>query len=168
MAGGELALRNIDLAAHQWVINKEKCFEEEFLPRTATKLSERLFNAFGPFMKNKGNSEGKLQLRLKSIFCAALNIKTCGMIGKNMFEFTWPAQNSIFERNSMVEESSEGSTYNPTSSKQEAKKVMLALVPGLRVYSYDRKLVDYCGFKKGDEEGLGQSSLVAQAVVVAL
>lgn len=66
----------------------------------------------------------------------------------------------------MVEESLEGTTGNQPPCNQEAKRVMLALVPGLRVYSYDRKLVDYCGFTKGDE-GLEQPSLVAQALVVA-
>ena len=88
------------------------------------------------------------------------------MIGKNVFECIWPAHNSIFERNFMAEESLEGTTCNQTPSNQGAKKVMLALVPGLRVYSYDRKLVDYCGFTKGGE-GLEQPSLVAQALVVA-
>jgi hypothetical protein len=66
----------------------------------------------------------------------------------------------------MAEESLEGTTCNQTPSNQGAKIVILALVPGLRVYSYDRKLVDYCGFTKGDE-GLEQPSLVAQALVVA-
>ena len=118
-------------------------------------------------MKNKGKSGAKLQIRLKSIFCAALNIKAFAMIDKNVFEFIWPAHNSVLERNFMVEESLEGITCDQTPSKQEVKKVMLALVPGLRVYSYDKKLVDYCGFTRGDEEGLEQPSLVAQAVVVA-
>jgi hypothetical protein len=118
-------------------------------------------------MKNKKKSEAKLQIRLKSIFWAALNIKSFAMIGKNVFEVIWPAHNSIIERTCMVEESSEGNTRNQTPPKQEAKKVMLALVPGLRIYKYDRKLVDYSGFTKGDEEGLEQPSLVAQAVVVA-
>jgi hypothetical protein len=88
------------------------------------------------------------------------------MIGKDVFECIWPAHNSIFERNFMAEESLEGTTCNQAPSNQGAKKVMLALVPGLRVYSYDRKLVDYCGFTKGGE-GLEQPSLVAQALVVA-
>jgi len=66
----------------------------------------------------------------------------------------------------MAEESSEGTKCDQTPSDQGTKTVMLALVPGLRVYSYDRKLVDYCGFTKGDE-GLEQPSLVAQALVVA-
>jgi hypothetical protein len=142
-------------------------FQEEFIPRTATKLCERLLSALGPFMKNKKKSEAKLHIRLKSIFCAALNIKALGMIGKHVFEFIWPAHNSIFELNCMVEESSEGTTCNQAPLKQEAKKVTLALVPGLRIYKYDRKLVDYSGFITGDEEGLEQPSLVAQAVVVA-
>ena len=161
-------LRNVDLAAHQWVVDEEQHFQEEFLPRTAAKLSERLLNTLGPFIKNKGESRAKLQIRLKSIFSGALNIKTLVMIGKNVFEFIWPAHNSIFERNLMVEESPEGTIGNQTPSNQQAKKVMLALVPGLRVYSYNRKLVDYGGFTTGDEEGLEQPSLVAQAVVVAL
>ena len=119
-------------------------------------------------MKNSAKPEAKLQIRLKSIFCAALNIKTFGMIGKNVFEFIWPAHNSTFERNFMVKDSSEGATSNQSSSKQEATKVTLALVPGLLIYSYDRKLVDYCGFTRDDEEGLEEPSLVAQAVVAAL
>ncbi|KAN0096635.1 hypothetical protein V8E51_015440 [Hyaloscypha variabilis] len=163
---GELALRNVDLAAHQWVIDEDKHFQEQFLPRTATKLSGRLLDALGPFIKHKGKAEAKLQRRLESIFCAALNIKTFAMIGKNVFEYIWPVHNSIFERNLMAEESSEGTKCNQTPSDQGTKTVMLALVPGLRVYSYDRKLVDYCGFTKGDE-GLEQPSLVAQALVVA-
>ncbi|KAH6698422.1 hypothetical protein BKA61DRAFT_583255 [Leptodontidium sp. MPI-SDFR-AT-0119] len=165
---GETALRNVDLAAHQWVINEELHFQEEFIPRTATKLTERLLGALGPFLKNKNKSDAKLHIRLKSIFCAALNIKSFRMIGKHVFEFIWPAQNSICDKDCMMEEeSSEGTTYDQTSLKTEAKKVVLALVPGLRVFKYDRKLVDYSGFMKGDEEGLEQCCIVAQAVVVA-
>lgn len=162
-----MALRNIDLAAHQWVINEDKHFHEQFLPRTANKLSERLLNALGPFIKHKGKPEAKIQIRLESIFYAALKIKTFAMVGKDVFECIWPAHDTIFERSFMAEESSDGTTCNQTPSKQEVKKVMLALVPGIRVYGYDRKLVDYCGFTKGDEQGLQQPSLVAQAVVVA-
>ncbi|KAE9377464.1 hypothetical protein N431DRAFT_553915 [Stipitochalara longipes BDJ] len=164
---GELALRNVDLAAHQWVIDEDKHFQEQFLPRTAAKLADRLLNALGPFIKHKGKSEAKLKIRLESIFCAALNIKTFAMIGKNVFECIWPAHDSVFEKTFMEEDSSEGTTGIQDSSKQRGKMVMLALVPGLRVYRYDRKLVDYCGFTRGGEEGLEQPSLVAQAVVMA-
>lgn len=118
-------------------------------------------------MKN-AKSSAKLQVRLKSIFHAALNIKTFGMIDKNVFKYIWPAHNSVFQADLMVEESLEGTTCDQNPSMKETKKVALALIPGLLIYSYDRKLVDYCGFTKGNEEGLELPSLVAQAVVVAL
>lgn len=53
--------------------------------------------------------------------------------------------------------------YN--DSKKVAKKVSLTLVPGLRAYSYDRQVVDYCNFASGDEKGLGPSDLIAHALV---
>lgn len=82
-----------------------------------------------------------------------------------MFDFIWPARDSAFESYFMVEESSESNVKRKDYFKQRVKKTILVLVPGLRVYNYDRSLVDYSGFTKGDEEELGNSSLVAQAVV---
>ena len=49
--------------------------------------------------------------------------------------------------------------------KHQPKKVKLCLVPGLCVYSYDRKMNDYYGFTKGDEGNLGKPDIVFRAVV---
>ena len=105
---------------------------------------------------------------LESVFHIALRVKTLGMMGNHILEFIWPDRDSVFD-NSLMEEQRSGSTNGckyPT--EQKVGKVKLVLVPGLRVYSYDRKLVDYCGFTNGDEEGLEKVNAIAKAVVLAV
>jgi hypothetical protein len=147
----------------------EDHFQKKFLPDTAKKFSKRLLHVLDPFLKIEGKLEAKVQFGelLDSIFLKALMIKVYGMIGKDIFEVIWPAHNSVFESCSMVEESSESPRYNSNSGSQEAKKVLLVLVPGLHVYSHDRNLVDYDGFTRDDKEVLGNPDVVAHSVVVA-
>ena len=90
------------------------------------------------------------------------------MVGKNVLEMIWPVQDAMFEGICMVQQ--EGTTNGTASHLKlpvpEANRILLAVVPGLRVYNHERKLVDYSGFTRGDEQDRGQASLVAQAVVV--
>jgi hypothetical protein len=102
----------------------------------------------------------------RDIFLEALKIKTFGMVGKHIFEAIWPRHNSPFADSHMVEVSLGNSTRHRPRSEPSGN-VMLVLVPGLRVYRYDRTMVDYYGFVRGDEQKLKDPKLMAAATVLS-
>jgi hypothetical protein len=148
------------------VVNSDY-FQKVFLDRTATNLAERLLNALELFTRVKRRDQSKLRIKgcLTSIFRCALDIKTQVIIGKDIFETIWPAKNSGFESFSMIVVPSQNGPCGRAVSQLRPIRVKLPLVPGLRVYRYDRKSVDCCGFTKGDEGNLGESDLVVPAAV---
>lgn len=156
----------MDSVAHQFVVDNHH-FKEVFLPRTAKRLAKRLLNALAPLVKGKYSvGEKDFEEELEAIFRSALEIKTLGMTANHVLEFIWPSRSTVFENDSMAEEASGSYTDGRGNSEKKAKKVLLTLVPGLRVYSYERQLVDYCNFTSGDEKGLGKGDLVAHTLVM--
>lgn len=156
----------MDFAAHQYLI-EQGSFQNMWLPRRASALADRLLKALGPFIRNKGANKQRSRLKdlLESTFVCALNIKTQTLISKDMFETTWPVPQSKFQDSSMDPE--------PLSSVEDngacpinAQRVGLTLLPGIRVFSYDRKLVDYCSFAQGGECNLEKPKRISRAVIV--
>ncbi|KAH8685483.1 hypothetical protein BGZ60DRAFT_92964 [Tricladium varicosporioides] len=159
-------LRTVDSVAHQFVVDSHH-FKEVFLPRTAKRLAKRLLNVLAPLVK--GNyliGEQDFEEDLEAIFRSALEIKTLGMTVNHVLEFIWPAQSTVFESDSMTEEVLGSYTSDRGNSDKKVKKVLLTLVPGLRVYSYERQFVDYCNFTSGKEKVLGKGELVAHTLVI--
>jgi hypothetical protein len=152
--------------AHQFVVDSRH-FKKTFLSRTAKRLADRLSKVLSPLIKGKCSvGENTFEEELEAIFQSALEIKTFGMTANHVFEFIWPFHNAGFESDSMVEEILGTCIDERNFPEKKAKKVMLTLVPGLRVYSCQRKFVDYCNFTSGDEKGLGKADLVAHALVM--
>ncbi|KAL5354077.1 hypothetical protein ACLOAV_000162 [Pseudogymnoascus australis] len=159
-------LQAVDSVAHQFVVNSRH-FKEVFLPRTAKKLARRLFCVLDPLVKGKYSvGEEDFEEELDSIFRSALEIKTHGMTTNHILELIWPSRSTVFERDSMAEEPLGYYSDGSNNTVRGAKKVLLTLVPGLRAYSYDRQVVDYCNFTSGDEKGLGDGDLIAHALVI--
>ncbi|KFY32333.1 hypothetical protein V493_00300 [Pseudogymnoascus sp. VKM F-4281 (FW-2241)] len=158
-------LQTVDSVAHQFVVDNHH-FKEVFLPRTAKKLARRLLHVFDPLVKGKYSvGEEDLEQELDSIFRSALEIKTLGMTANHILELIWPSRSTIFDRNSMTEEPLGRNRDSCNDPEKVAKKVLLTLVPGLRAYSYDRQVVDYCNFTSGEEKGLDHGDLIAHALV---
>ena len=81
-----------------------------------------------------------------------------------MFEVVFPPQAYKYDREVMeveeLERDSGGSLLEQTSL------VRLCLVPGLRKYAFDRKLVDYNSFRKPGSGPEGPSDLIAKPIVI--
>lgn len=83
-----------------------------------------------------------------------------------MYECIWPVSKSVFEADSMVVERPESAQVPIKVIDQPIPLVELALVPGLRIWKYEKKMVDYYGFVRGEEDGLKTSEMIAKAVVL--
>jgi len=149
------------MAAHQRVIEDDH-FQNMTLPRMATKLSERLIGALNPILRDGTKLRLAAMRILQDAFLEALRIKSLGMIGNHMFEIIWPEHNSSFPSLDM-----NGRDSLPCSSTLESQgKVALVLLPGIRVYRCEKRMVDYCGFAKGGEQGLEEPTTMAAPVVL--
>ena len=157
-----MALRNLDFAAHQSVVNDDH-FQNIFLGRTATKLADRLLDELGLFTKAKGRNEVKK--RFESVFRYALDVKTQVIVGKYTFGTIWPSSGSAYEESLMKTQSAESVVGHGEMSNCGPLKVKLPLVPGLRFYSREKMSVDYCSFAESDESVLGKSKAFCKAVV---
>jgi hypothetical protein len=157
----------VDSTAHQFVVDSHH-FQEIFIPRTAERLAKRLMDVLDSLVRGK-YSVGREDFEedVKAIFRSALEIKTLGMTTNYILEFIWPYRSAAFESDSMVEEALGRYTKDIDGSETKVQKVLLTLVPGLRVYRYGRQFVDYCNFTSDGEKELGKSDLVAHALVLA-
>jgi hypothetical protein len=101
---------------------------------------------------------------LEKMFVSALRIKARALVSKDMFEVVFPPQAHKYNRELMevenLERDSGGSLLARTSL------VRLCLVPGLRKYAFDRKLVDYNSFRKPGSDPEGPSDPIANPLVI--
>jgi hypothetical protein len=154
--------RNIEFAAHHSVFESQH-FREQFLVRTASRFGDRLFRVFSHLIKRKYSR--KTMERLKAAFQLALEIKILIMMSKDVYEVIWPTTGNDFDDYLMKEEPLETFVASHTHSGSNERKVLIPLVPGLRIYSFERKAVDYFGLKTGREEGLGEPEVLAKSIV---
>jgi hypothetical protein len=136
------------------------------LPRKAKGLAERHLEILAPFITEKGKAEctEKLMWRLEGIFTIALDLKVFLMTTKDMFECIWPAPGSDFDVDTMETARPRRQEINQYD-QTESPRVVLPVTPGLRVYSHDRQLVDYNGFRKVGDHVVGQQGVVAKSMV---
>ncbi|ORY16548.1 hypothetical protein BCR34DRAFT_476001 [Clohesyomyces aquaticus] len=156
---GDAALRNLDFASHQSLLDEKSAyFYDYFLPRTASRHADRLLDALRPYIieESRAMAVPQLKERLQSIFHLALEIKTLAMVGKDTYECIWPIAGSSFDVD-LMEPDARGQPHTG--------KAKLPLVPGLRVYKSDRRLVDYEGFRKSEDDGLHDPVVIAKAVI---
>ena len=156
----------VDSVAHECLVDNHH-FKEAFLRRTAETLANRLLTALAPLVKDKYRlEESSFEDELAGIFLLALEIKMLGMTPRHMFEFIWPSRNAKFDSDLMTEDILANDTNGKDLCDHEGKKVILTLVPGLRVHSCDRKLMDSRNFTTNGENGSGPSDLIVRARVL--
>lgn len=159
-AGGDATLRTVDFASHESVVG-ETYYKGEFIPRTARRLVQRLLEALSTLLAKSDIKSYGLRKGLESTFTAALSFKTFAMISGFKCGIIWPEVGSVFDKACMEE------AMPPIRkrSKLATKRVVLVLVPGLRVYRNSGVLVDYCGFIAAGEEKPADAVLVLRAMV---
>ncbi|OCL11765.1 hypothetical protein AOQ84DRAFT_361217 [Glonium stellatum] len=168
---GDDAARNLDFAAHHSLIESEY-FQQNLISTRAKALAARISAAIAPLFRLKKPLElwdvdimKKLDQRLPALidmFKSALRIKTRALVSKDIFEVVLPLQGNHFDQGFMEDEE----LNSVCSPPGEAPLVRLCVVPGLRKYGFDRKLVDYNSFRKPGFESTGQSDVIAKAVVI--
>lgn len=101
---------------------------------------------------------------LESVFGSALKIKTRAFVSKDIFEVILPQQGSEYDPQLM--ETEDLDRDNGSSTRESASRVRLCLVPGLRKYPYDRKLVDCNSFRRPDGDSWGPFDPIAKPLVI--
>jgi hypothetical protein len=140
----------------------------------ASKLERRLIAALDPILvsrpkSNKGEKqedEARLRERLLGVFGDALELKLIAMVSKDMFECIWPSLETPFDPDTMETERAWFCDGDDDVENYNSKRVQLVLVPGLRLYEYDRQMVDYFGFKREHERCTGSYRMLQKAVVL--
>ena len=172
-ADGEDVARNLDFATHHTLIESEY-FQKDLIPRRAEALAVRISATIAPlFGLQRPLALWKVDIlkelnrqrpALKRIFVSALRIKARALVSKDVFEVVFPPQGYKYDRGLMEVEKLErdggGSLLGQTSL------VRLCLVPGLRKYAFDRRLVDYNSFRKPGSGPEGPSDLIAKPIVI--
>jgi hypothetical protein len=161
-AVGDETLRTFDFTSHQSVVD-ETYYKDEFLPRTAQRLVQRLLEALSTLLAESDLKTCGLRKGLESTFTSALGFKTFAMTSGFKCEIIWPEDGSVFDQACMEEAMPPIRKGSRASSAR--KRVVLVLVPGLRVYRNSGVLVDYCGFIAAGEEKPADAVLVLRAVV---
>jgi hypothetical protein len=139
-----------------------------FIPRIATRLAERFLIVLQPFISHDTNSETAflLKQKLELIFHLAMEVKILAMTSRAMYECIWPVPKSAVEGNSMIIERPDSAQASIEMIAQHIPLVRLTLVPGLRIWKYEKRTVDHYGFVRGEEEGLEAPELMIKAVVL--
>jgi hypothetical protein len=115
--------------------------------------------------KNKAECTEKLRWRLKGIFTIALNLKVLLMTTRDMFECVWPAPGSEFDLDTMETARPRRQEIDQYDQTERPRVVVLPVSPGLRVYSHDRQMVDYNGFKMVGDHVDGPQNIIAKSMV---
>jgi len=170
---GQIALRNLDFAAHHSII-EQKHFQEYVIPRKVSALADRLLETLASlFAKHKPLDEWKIDVlrkwrkerrRLTEIFDAALKIKLKTLLSKDLFEVVLYPPGTAYSKATMKAENLEEEFADKSSHKKLS--VLLSLVPSLGVHVHDRKLVDYNSFAPGNAGQGRKADLITKAVVV--
>jgi hypothetical protein len=166
-ADGEDVARNLDFAAHHTLIESEY-FQEAIIRRRAEALAGRISATIVPlFGLQKPLALWEVDIltewnrkrpALEKMFVSALRIKARALVSKDMFEVIFPPQAYKYDLGLMEVEELE--------RDGGGSLVRLCLVPGLRKYAFDRKLVDYNSFRKPGSGPEGPSDLIAKPIVI--
>lgn len=153
MTDSEDVARNLDLAAHHtWIESGD--FQDEWIPRQADIHAMRLYDTVKPLFGLQNSLDlweadilqewQRHRSTLKKIFVSALRVKTKALVSRAVFEVIFPMPGLAFDQDhtevERLEQECPGLAKSPI--------VRLCLVPGLKRFSCDRKLVDYNSFRK--------------------
>jgi hypothetical protein len=102
---------------------------------------------------------------LKKIFVSALRVKTKALVSQGVFEVTFPVSGHDFDpAHTDVEELERDAG---SSELVKSPFVRLCLVPGLRTFSFDRKLVDYNSFRQPSASSAEVGDVISSPLIIA-
>lgn len=170
---GEIALRNLDFAAHTSLIEAE-FFQQHIIPAKAKVLADRLSDTLASVLSTEegpGDSHSTVlrswstkKSQIVEIFELASRIKAKATVRKDWFEMVFYAPGSLFDKDVMEAETMEGDgAMVPFSTASEVK---LCLLPSLHVYGHDRMLVDCNNFVRRHSSRRAGATIITKAVVV--
>jgi hypothetical protein len=153
-ADGEVALRNLDFAAHKSLI-EQHLFQNHIIPQKAIVLADRVTRALSPLTAwdtqldkevhiNAFEKLSEEKTQLVEVFDQALRLKAKVVVSKNLFEMVMYPPGTPFDKDLMVAESME--RHRAQQPFHDVPMVRLCLLPSLHVYEHDRKLVDHTSF----------------------
>lgn len=167
---GEDVAYNLDLAVHHTLITG-KDFQEELIPRRAEALAKSLSKKLEPlFTLQNPVEQWKLNILkewqgqrhvLQRIFESALKVKTMALVTKDTFEVIFPATGHVYDP-----EHTELERNNHCAEANQPPLVRVCLVPGLRKFANDRKVVDYNSFRRPSDDRLEIGDIVASPLVI--
>lgn len=170
---GDIALRNLDFAAHTSLIEDE-FFQSHVIPARASVLADRLIHILIPLFVNPDGLEdpddevirtwSAKRSPLEEAFESALRIKAQATVSKDLFEMVLYSPGTIFDQDVMVSESMDGGRAK--LSNCITSRVKLCLLPSLHVYKDDRKLVDLNNFVRRPNDQRSAAIKLTKAVVV--
>jgi hypothetical protein len=101
---------------------------------------------------------------LKKIFVSALKVKTKALVSKDIFEVIFPVPGCKYDPEHTEVERLERD--NGRSELGQSPIVRLCLVPGLRKFAFDRKLVDYNSFRRPSTSSAEPGDNIASPLVI--
>ncbi|KAI9933209.1 hypothetical protein MW887_007681 [Aspergillus wentii] len=187
---GRTALRNLDFAAHQSLLNGA-LFQDHVLPRRAERLACRLSKVLCPlFTDEKGKVRDQMVAcgtpsidlfatwgadektwkatrdKIIQIFHRALNIKCQFVTRSYRFEAVLHPPQTRFEPEQMKAETIQGGVLQADgSSMQQNLEVRLCLLPALYALRHDSTQVVYRNFVQRDAHERRDSEQLTKAVV---
>ncbi|KAF7591318.1 hypothetical protein BBP40_001694 [Aspergillus hancockii] len=174
-----LALRNLDLAANDFLFNTRH-YKDNVIPTRAATLSRRLSNALAPLVPTApedsptdrdtfntwGEEERVWQMRERyfiEIFTTALKVKCKLLTSTDRFEIVLHKFGVPFNENEMIAETTSGAGYFGSY----ARPVQLCLLPA--VYAYSSRSSDAVQYRipiKSDHDEESRMYLLSKAVVI--
>ena len=101
---------------------------------------------------------------LKKIFVSALKVKAKALVSKNIFEVIFPVPGRKYDPEHTELERLERD--NGRFELGQSPVVQLCLVPGLRKFAFDRKLVDYNSFRRPSTSSAEPGDIIASPLVI--
>ena len=101
---------------------------------------------------------------LKKIFVSALKVKTKALVSKDIFEVIFPVPGGKYDPEHTELERLERD--NGRFELGQSPVVQLCLVPGLRKFAFDRKLVDYNSFRRPSTSSAEPGDNIASPLVI--
>jgi hypothetical protein len=170
-ADGDDVARNLDFATYHSLI-KEDYFQQHLIPTRAKALAARISTTITPLFQSQRplalwevdilKELDKHLPALIKMFESALRIKTRALVSRDIFEAVFPRQGSSYDQGLMDDEK----PYSGGLLQGQTPLIRLCLAPGLRKYKFERKLVDYNGFRKSGSGLQEPSDTIAKAVVI--
>lgn len=102
---------------------------------------------------------------LKKIFESAIKVKTKALVSKDIFEVVFPVPGCEYDPKHTEVERLERDHRG--SGSGQSPIVRLCLVPGLRKFAFDRKLVDYNSFRRPSTSSTEAGGNIASPMVLA-